>query len=112
MIRIATTCITNTYATAIKTINCTNDILGSVYPGQTLQTNLCNMCSSDDNTVLYAEVHNINLPSSACKIAHQCQLINVIGNHSNAVNYTIVSDNDRCELFLTAPPFLWRCSGG
>ena len=66
------------------------------------------MCSND-NTVLYAEVHNINLPSSSCKIAHQSQLINVIGNHSNTVNYTIVStapDSERCELFLTASPFL------
>ena len=93
-----------------KEINCSIDILGPVYPGQILQTNFCNMCSND-NTVLYAEVHNINLPSSACKIAHQSQLINVIGNHSNTVkyNYTIVSttpDSDRCELFLTASPFL------
>ena len=89
--------------------NCSVDVLGPVYPGQILQANLCNMCSNDDSAVLYAEVHNINLPNSSCKIAHQSQLINVIGNHSNAVNYTIVSstpDNDRCELFLTATPFL------
>ena len=89
--------------------NCSADVLGPVYPGQMLQANLCNMCSNDDGAVLYAEVHNINLPCSACKIAHQSQLINIIGNHSNAVNYTIVSStsgNDRCELFLTASPFL------
>ena len=89
--------------------NCSIDVLGSVYPGQMLQANLCNMCSNDDSAVLYAEVHNINLPASACKIYHQYQLINIIGNHSTAVNYTIVSStpgNDRCELFLTASPFL------
>ena len=90
-------------------INCSIDTIGTVYPGQTLQTNLCNMCSSDDSTVLYAEVHNINLPNTTCKIAHQSQLINLIGNNSSTVNYTIVSrtpDDDRCKLFLTASPFL------
>ena len=67
------------------------------------------MCTNDESTVLYAEVININLPSSTCKIAHQSQLISVIGNNSNTVNYTIVSSapyNDKCELFLTASPFL------
>ena len=91
-----------------KKINCSIDMLGSVYPGQTLQTNLCNMCSNNI-TILYAEVHNVNLPNSTCKIAHQSQLINFIGNHSHTVNYTIVSstpDSNRCELFLTASPFL------
>ena len=90
-------------------INCSIDILGSVYPGQILQTNLCNMCSNDNITVLYAEVHNVNLPNSTCKIAHQSQLINLIGNHSHTVNYTIVSstpNSNRCDLFLTASPFL------
>ena len=97
------------YCSHSKIVNCSIDILGTVYPGQTLQTNLCNMYSSDDSTILYAEVHNINLPNSSCKIAHQSQLLNYIGNHSNTVNYTIVlgtSDNDKCALFLTASPFL------
>ena len=54
-------------------------------------------------------IRSINLPNSTCKIAHQSQLINIIGNHSNTVNYTIVSsipDTNRCKLFLTATPFL------
>ena len=92
-----------------KKPNCGIDILGAVYPGQTLQTNLCNMCSNDDSTVLYAEVHNINLPSSSCKIVHQSQLVNVIDDYSTTVNYTIASNitnGGRCELFLTASPFL------
>ena len=90
------------YCSQNKTINCSNGILGTVHPGQTLQANLCNMCTNDESTVLYAEVHNINLPSSTCRIAHQSQLISVTGNNSNTVNYTIVSsipDNTRCELF-------------
>ena len=96
------------YCSKSKEINCSIDMLGSVYPGQTLQTNLCNMCSNDNITALYAEVHNVNLPSSTCKIAYQSQLINFIGNHSHTVNYTIVStpNSNRCELFLTASPFL------
>ena len=92
-----------------KEINCSNDMLGTVYPGQTLQTSLCNMYISGVSTITYAEVNNINLPNSTCKIAHQSQLINIIGNHSNTVNYTIISSipgNNRCELFLTASPFL------
>ena len=96
------------YCSESREINCSKDILGSVYPGQMLKTSLCNKCSND-STILYAEVHNINLPSSSCKIAHQSQLIYVIGNHSNTVNYTIASgkpDSERCELFLTASPFL------
>ena len=97
------------YCSHSQMVNCSIETLGMVYPGQTLQTSLCNMYSSDDSTILYAEVHNINLPNSSCKIAHQSQLLNYIGNHSNTVNYTIVlgtSDNDRCVLFLTASPFL------
>ena len=97
------------YCNESREINCSKDILGSVYPGQKLQTYFCNMCSNENSTVLYAEVHNVNLPTSSCKIADQSQLTNVIGNNSHTVNYTIVSstpDNDRCELFLTASPFL------
>ena len=97
------------YCSKSKEINCSVDTLGSVYPGQVLQTNLCNKCNNDNITVLYAEVHNVNLPTSTCKIAYQSQLINFIGNHSHTVNYTIVSstpNSNRCEMFLTASPFL------
>ena len=83
------------------------DTLGPVYPGQMLQVELCMPCS-DDNSVLYAETHNTLLPKSACKIAHQTELVNVITNNSKIVNYTIVSEvNESCELFLTVSPFLY-----
>ena len=96
------------YCSKGKKVNCSIDTLGTVYPGQTLRTNLCNIYSNYASYALYAEAHNINLPSSSCKIAHQSQLLNVIRNHSNTINYTIVFDNDRskCVLFLTASPFL------
>ena len=97
------------YCSQNKVINCSNDMLGVVYPGETLQTNICKKSGNNDSAVLYAEVHNTNLPNSTCKIAHQSQLISVIGDNSNTVNYTIVSNilnSNRCELFLTASPFL------
>ena len=99
------------YCSESKGINCSVYMLGMVYPGQTLQTNLCNICNNNGNTILYAEVHSIDLPSSSCNISHQFQLVSVIRNHSNKVNYTITSsspDTNRCELFLTATPFLNR----
>ena len=83
------------------------DTLGPVYPGQMLQVELCMPCS-DNNSVLYAETHNTLLPESACEIAHQTELVNVITNNSKIVNYTIVSEvNESCELFLTVSPFLY-----
>ena len=97
------------YCSQNKVINCSIDNLGAVCPGQMLQENFCKKCGNDDNKILYAEVHNRNLPNSTCKIAEQSQLISVIEDNSNTVNYTIVSsilNNNRCELFLTAPPFL------
>ena len=99
------------YCSQNKVINCSIDKLGAVYPGQMLQVNFCKKCGNDENTstVLYADIHNTNLPNSICKIAHHSQLISVIGDNSNTVNYTIVSNilnNNRCKLFLTASPFL------
>ena len=83
------------------------DALGPMYPGQMLQAELCMPCS-DDNSVLYVETHNTLLPESACKIANQIELVNVITNNSTIVSYTIVSEvNDSCELFLTVSPFLY-----
>ena len=80
--------------------------LGPVYPGQKLQVVLCMPCSKN-YSVLYAETHNTLLPQSACKIAHQSELVLFITNNSKTVNYTIVSEgNGSCELFLTVSPFL------
>ena len=82
-------------------------VIGPVYPGQTLQVELCMPCG-DGAKVLYAETHNTLLPKSACKIDHQIELVNSITNGSKVVNYTIVSDvNDSCKLFLTVSPYLY-----
>ena len=84
------------------------DKIGPVYPGQKLQVELCTPCS-DKDSILYAETNNVQLPKSACKIAHQTELVNFVTNNSTMVTYTIVSEaNDSCELFLTVSPFLYE----
>ena len=93
--------------TILYCANITRDTLGLVYPGQKLQVELCMPCS-DNNSILYVETYNSFLPKSACKIAHQTELINVIVKNSTIINYTIVSEvNESCELFLTVSPFLY-----
>ena len=83
--------------------DCTVDLLGPVYPGQMLQVDLClPQAISHKKYILYAETHSTSLPNSTCKIAHQTELINTIGNHSKTYNYTIVSESQFCELFLMA----------
>ena len=79
--------------------NCAIDLLGPVYPGQMLQAGLC-MPQASKNYTVYVETHAGSLPSSTCKIAHQTELIKIIGNFSRTYNFTIVSEVESCELFL------------
>ena len=82
--------------------NCNIDTLGLVYPGQTLSVELCTPCNDEPST-LYAEINNIHLPNSACKVAPQAQTINIITNYSKIFNFTIIAETTKeCELFLTA----------
>ena len=88
--------------------DCRVDVLGQVYPGQTLQVELCLPCS-DKEATLYVETHNRYLPSSSCKIVHQNQLINFLTSYSSILNFTIVSNaTEICELFLTVSPYLYQ----
>ena len=88
--------------------NCTTDILGPIYPGQTLQIEIFAPCSDNTNSIIFAETHNNLLPPTACKIAHQTELLNLISNYSGMINYTILSNStDMCELFLTISPHLY-----
>ena len=100
----------NQHTTICHCSNCSIDNLGTIYPGQTLQIKLCKPCGSNNNiSVLYVETHNAFLPPSACKLAHQSQLITSIIGLSKVVNFTIVSDAiSSCEIFLTASPFLYE----
>ena len=88
--------------------DCSIDTLGPVYPGQLLQIDVFTPCSN--TSVIYAETYNDLLPSTACRIAHQIELLNTINNHSRTLNFTIVSDNTdiMCELFLTISPHLYE----
>ena len=95
------------HSTIFYCLDFNTSTLGPVYPGQKLQVVLCMPCSKN-YSVLYAETHNTLLPQSACKIAHQSELVNFIANNSVTVSYTIFSEvNSSCELFLTASPFLY-----
>ena len=88
--------------------NCAVDWLGPTYPGRTLQVDLCipHAAASDVEYILYAETHSTSLPSSACKIAHQSELIGVIRNYPKTFNFTIISETNLCELFFTVQPFV------
>ena len=84
--------------------NCTVDLLGPVYPGQKLQVELCIPQAESDHSedhILYVETYSTSLPSSACKIAHQSELVSNIGIYSKKFNFTIISKSELCELFLT-----------
>ena len=82
--------------------NCSVDTLGPVYPGQMLQVELCTPFNDKPST-LYAEVNSIHLPTSACKVAPQTEIINTISKYSKNFTFIIVSGaTDVCELFLIA----------
>ena len=88
--------------------DCSLDVLGKVYPGQTLQVELCLPCSGKDAT-LHVETHHRVLPLSSCKISHQNQLINFLTTYNNRLNFTIASNaTEICELFLTVSPYLYQ----
>ena len=82
--------------------NCSVDTLGPVYPGQMLQVWLCTPFN-DKSSTLYAEVNSIHLPTSACKVAPQTEIIYTISKYTKNFTFIIVSEaTDLCELFLIA----------
>ena len=92
-------------------------MLGPVFPGQVLQVDLCvpHESHNDEIFILYVDTHNVFLPTSACKVVHQNQMISTISSSSKTYiyiyiyNFTIVSESkDECELFLTAQPDLYK----
>ena len=87
--------------------DCTVDLLGPVYPGQRLQVELCMpQAEADEDYFLRVETHSASLPTSACKIAHQTEFINSIRNYSETFNFTVISESESCELFLSVQPFV------
>ena len=91
-----------------KVTNCSLDVLGHIYPGQTLQVELSVPCSGNKAT-LHVETHHTRLPSSSCKIVNQNQLINFLTSNTSMLNFTIASNATKfCELFLTVSPYLYQ----
>ena len=87
--------------------NCTVDLLGPMYPGQRLQVELCMpQAEADNDYFLRVETHSASLPNTTCKIAHQTEFINSIRNYSETFNFTIISESESCELFLTVQPLV------
>ena len=85
--------------------NCSIDTFGPVYPGQMLQVDLCTPCN-DQLYTLYAEINNVQLPNTTCKVVSQTDKINTISNYSKQVSFNIVSEaTSTCELFLTASSY-------
>ena len=71
-----------------------------------LQVDLC-IPQADKRHHIYIGTHAVNLPNSACKLAHQTEFINSIGNKSKTFNFTIISEAyEACELFLTSLQFI------
>ena len=82
--------------------NCSIDTLGPMYHGQMLQVELCTPFNDKPST-LYAEVNSIYVPTSACKVAPQTEIIYIISKYSKNFTFIIVSEAiDVCELFLIA----------
>ena len=89
------------------TNNCNIDVLGPLYPGQTIQVDLCIPDDTKHYYTVYTETHAASLPNSACKIVHQNQYINKVGNYSKTINFTVSSESHKaCELFLTLQPYV------
>ena len=52
---------------------------------------------------MYTETHTTSLSYSACKIAHQAELLNILNQDCKKLNFTIVSNEGKeCEFFFTA----------
>ena len=86
--------------------NCTVDLLGPVYPGQVLKVNVCMpQAIPNEDDILFAETH-ATLPSSACRIAYQRELISTITNHPKTSQFTIISDRQLCELFFVVQNYI------
>ena len=95
------------YCSQVGVYNCSIDTLGPVYPGQRLQVSL-SVHYTEESIIIYAETHATSLLKSACRIAHQNELINILTNCCRALNFTIVSNSSaECELFLTVQPDIY-----
>jgi len=96
------------YCPQVGVYNCSIDTLGPVYPGQRLQVGL-SVPYTEKTIIVYAETHATSLPKSACRIANQNELVNILTNSCKMLNFTIISNaSAKCELFLTTQPDIYK----
>ena len=84
--------------------NCTTDILGYIFPGQTLQAELCTPFVKEQMIVfMYAKIQNFVIQNFTCKITDPAEFTAEVGKQPTTVNFTIASNRtDQCALFLLA----------
>ena len=88
------------------THDCTVDVLGEVYPGQTIQVDMC-APYLNGISVMFADTYNTKIQNWTCRIANQNQLTNVIRKKYKAIKFTVISNSTKyCSLFLTTQPTL------
>ena len=98
------------YCPHIYQYNCTTDILGCAFPGQTMQVELCTPFRNETGfSFMYVETQNIVIQNVTCKVAHETEYTAEIGRQTTKIKFTIVSNKtDQCSLFLTAQPYLYK----
>jgi len=86
------------------------DILGHVYPGQTLQTHLCAPFNEKENySFVHKETQNIIIQNITCKVAHKMELIAELCAEHKKINFTIISNRtDQCSFYNTTITFTYK----
>ena len=89
--------------------NCSNDVLGTVYPGQVLQVGLCTPCSNS-TFILYAETYESLQTNLSCKITNKAEILNTINStYTKLINYTIISEaHEMCKLILIISSYAYE----
>ena len=58
------------------TYNCSVDLIGQAYPGQTLQVDMCApYLTGNDISVMFVDTHKVKVEDMACKIANLNQFL-------------------------------------
>ena len=89
--------------------DCSNDVLGTVYPGQILQVGLCTPCSRS-TLILYAETYESLQTNLSCKITNKAEILNTINStYTKLINYTIISEAyQMCKLILIISSYTYE----
>ena len=89
------------YCSEVNSINCYKDQLGPIHPGQTLNIMLAFTYSNFIELII--DVHDIKLPSTACKISSLQETKQIVAQTCTMVKFTILQINSHykwCELIF------------